>query len=159
MSRPMRREETGSKQTWTALVARLKFDHLFQTTFVTSLNSNASLRLRALKRSLSFTDSRFCFCYSSWSKTSKSRFDPTAPLHRTVTVVAESGPCRSFFCLEVLRFGLLAAGHVDLSLRLAAAFRRLIYKRRMGPFGESGVGEMSGRWLALMPVCRLRMSV
>lgn len=63
---------------------------------------------------------------------------PAGPLHRTLTVVAESGPCRFFFGLEVLRFGLLAAGHVDLSLRLAAAFRRLIYKRRMGPFGESG---------------------
>lgn len=60
---------------------------------------------------------------------------------------------------EVLRLGLLAAGHGDLSVRLAAAFRRIIYERRMGPRGGSGVGEISEKRLAEMPACGLRMSV
>lgn len=85
---------------------------------------------------------------------------------RTPTAVTvESAARRLRVRPEVLRFGLLAAGHVDLPLRLtaaaaaAAAFRRLIYEQRMGPFRGSGLGEISGRRLVSVPVCGLRMSV
>lgn len=54
-----------------------------------------------------------CFLFLS-QRLESTRYIPSSP---TPTIVAEEcAPCRCLVGPEVLRFGLLAAGHVDLSL-------------------------------------------